>query len=299
MTPDRLYLSIGQIEITLRRALRFELMGTYGRKWLVSLGDNFDLIQERLRNEALSSRRPISELSYLSLGELVHILFDQLWTAHFAKIFNQRRSFKSSLLRDLTPLRNKVAHFREISKQDVFNLASAAECIGLMSDYYSHPSRTSAYLPADPYWISDSIDSDGEQTLVKQLEELNLANLWDEYSAFESIKTVGLRTGVGLYAKHFFLELYSADTSAFTPALAHWYANHNDTVTFVRCGKKIIRVFWTTSLTAVDLKKDIRSLLRTLLDKNLSNDGKPTFLPIFSDGLGVNMNNEKFIGVAF
>jgi hypothetical protein len=275
-------------------------MAKGGRRWLLSLGDKFDLIQERLRQDGIRNKAaPVSELSYLSLGELVHIVFDELWVKHFAIVFDYKKGYKRALLNELTPLRNKVAHFREISKADHFNLTGAAECIATLSEYYSLPAHTSAYLPADPYWIAENIDQDQEHLLVSKLEEHHLEKIWDEYSAFESVKSTGLRPGAGIYAGHFFIEIYSCEDDGLAWNLSNWYGYHHDTVTFIRCGKAITRIFWPLAISATEITKDIRSLQRVLISRHLKSVSTEESLPMFCDGLGLSKNQEKFIGVAF
>ena len=80
---------LSSFEILLRRVIRWELMSSDGRAWMLGLGNYFDEIDRRVKNEknaGLYSNNS-SELSYLTLTELLRLIFTDLWHEKFKLVF--------------------------------------------------------------------------------------------------------------------------------------------------------------------------------------------------------------------
>jgi len=299
MRPQDLYLNIATFEVLLRRVLRWELMRTGGRRWLLKLGPKFDEIERQISYDKKNGNRPsTSELSYLGLRELITSLFDDLWESHFDSVFARQRSFKTHLLREITPLRNKIAHFRELDKYEYMTFEVAARCTETIRTHYSSPELTRSYLPSDPFWIKDSFDSEAEELLQTLLDKYECKELWNEYTAFECIRVHDVNPGVGIYDDHFFIELHDPNGEQLHSALADWYVKHRDSVTFVRVGHPSCRIFWSFINDPKQIQKDLRSLQKTISEAKRSKSASRE-IPVFSDGFAAYTQGTQFLGVAF
>src|SRR4051812_25659434 len=103
-------------EILLRRIIRWEAREARGRQWLSALGDLQDSIEDRIQSEKRlrSYNSHSSELSYLSLSELLEIIFRVLWKECFQHVLSDRKHMRAKPCQGLNAVRNKVAHFRPI-----------------------------------------------------------------------------------------------------------------------------------------------------------------------------------------
>lgn len=299
MRPQDLYLTIATFEVLLRRVLRWELMRTDGRRWLLELGPKFDDIERQIAYDKRNGHRPsASELSYLGLRDLITSLFDDLWEGRFDSVFASQRSFKTSLLCEIAPLRNKIAHFRELDEYEHMAFEVAARCTETIRTHYSRADLTKAYLPSDPFWIKDSFDPESEGLLQAALENYGCKDLWGDYAAFECIRVHDVNPGVGVYDDHFFVELHDPDGERLHSALADWYLKHRDSVTFVRVGQPSFRIFWSFANECKAIQRDLKSLQKTISEakRRKSERGE---LPVFSDGFAAYTQDRQFLGVAF
>src|ERR1700674_275586 len=114
-------------EILLRRAIRWEARGARGRQWLGAFGELQDRIEDRIQSERRSGffNSHSSELSYLSLSELLEIVFDCLWQECLQQVLSNRKHIRFGPCRGLSSVRNKVAHFRPVDKSDANALFAA------------------------------------------------------------------------------------------------------------------------------------------------------------------------------
>jgi hypothetical protein len=299
MRLEELYLQVGQFEVTLRRVLRWELMASKGTQWLLCLDEKFDEIQNKMCLETRNGFRPsLSELSYLSLGELLYTLFDDLWDPHFKKVF-VTKGFKTSLLKDIGPLRNKIAHFRELGDQEYLSFISAIHCTEKLRNYYSDSNLTEVYLSSDPHYWMEAKDPEEEEALRFVLAKHCHQDLWVEFTAFESIRVHDMNAGVGIYANHFFVEVSYQDTNRLESALHEWYIKNRFSVTFVRISTDRIRVFWSLAVHSKEVKKGLRTLQKVLTESHRHAGTAAFQSPLFADGFAVQTKSEKFIGAAF
>ena len=87
------YSEIRKFELLLRRLVKWELSGYYGRMWLSKLDSHLDSItQVENYEKRLNIFDPkASELSYLTLGALLRIIFFDHWNSVFDKVFTSDR----------------------------------------------------------------------------------------------------------------------------------------------------------------------------------------------------------------
>jgi len=259
------YKRISDFEILLRRVLRWELMSEMGGGWLICLQRNFDEIESRIAHEKKSGiySENSSELSYLTLQELLNIIFRDFWRHKFDEILNYDRGIFSLVIKQVVPLRNKVAHFRFVDILDRQNYKIIFEIEEILRKYYSSDRFTAFYLSSDPAWVDDSIDPENIDLIKSILHAKNVSSLWDEYSRFDGIRTYNIHPGFGLYYDNIFIELH---VDSLSPALdlAGWFKNNKFTVSIISVSQSKIRFFWPLSIGNHEIRRGFSALAKMI-----------------------------------
>lgn len=139
--PDALilYSRIGQLEMWLRRIVRVEFMAKYGLDWMDALKETLKRQKNRVSYEnspeynqsALQPQQSL--LEYISFGSLTDILDDPVNRDIFEWMLNPTTSKQSgktidqtiAFLKDIEPVRNRIAHFRQLIPNDLNNVMSS------------------------------------------------------------------------------------------------------------------------------------------------------------------------------
>lgn len=252
-------------ELLLRRMLRWELMAQEGRSWLVN-NNLFDLIDDRVRSDRQAGvfGGQASELSYLSLSELINLIFRDFWRPIFYDIFGGSVGYRNTMLKLVVPLRNKVAHFRPIAKTDLFNARDVQEMYECLRSYYTHPSQTPFYLPSDPGDESVWIDESGEAgEAVRYLDSVGLTRVWSTMGEYESIRPLGLSYGLGCFSGHIFIEIYPRSKVSILK-LNDLLTKHTDIFSMFTLSANKFYAFISINAGEEHVSKGIRSIRRVL-----------------------------------
>jgi hypothetical protein len=254
---------ISTFEILLRRILRWELMAKDGASWLVSLGNYYDEIDLRVRKEknaGLYSSNS-SDLSYLSLNELMRIMFNDHWSMCFKNVFYDDKGLYRELVNNVIPLRNKLAHFRVIDQFDMHNLRTLHEAELIIQKYYNDSSKMEFYLASDPEWVEEMIDDEIINNTKSCLKKHSLEHLFDDFSKLDGIRRLGYWPGMGLYKNHFFIELH-CEKDSYNLDFNDWINKNKYSVTLITKTKIKIRIFWPVIMGREVINKGISSLLK-------------------------------------
>jgi len=257
---------LSSFEILLRRVLRWELMSSEGRRWMLGLGSYFDEIEVRVKREKTAGlySNKSSELSYLTLTELLRIIFSDLWVEKFYRVFKGDKGLSKILTSSVVPLRNKLAHFRPIEVLDLINLEAIYTTEILLKEFYSDDSCMEFYLSSDPDWVEEMLDDDNINQIKNCLNKYNLTDLLDEFWKIDSIRTRRYWPGIGLYKGHIFIELHYFEDS---PKLDidSWIDNNKYEVTLITQTTSKLRFFWPIVLGKNDIKKGFNSLHKLIM----------------------------------
>jgi len=267
--------SVMRLEISLRRVVRFELMKLYGRHWLVNSGDIFSTLESRIDKDRRSGMyvEGTSELSYLSLSELTSLIFKICWQPVFRSVFSDRLYLQKDLQRLTIPLRNKIAHFRPVSREDLFNLRTTDGLLESLSAHYTSESLTSFHIPSDPEYVNDWIDPETERKAISELEGHGFKPVWEATTQLNNLRTYGYSLGAGIYCGHFFIEIFS-DTYFPIVRLNQFMCRQTYEITFMTLKANKLRVFFSLRNDPRECSKKIRSLgkVLSLNQGNLSQD---------------------------
>lgn len=257
------YKIIADFEILLRRILRWELMSEKGGGWLTSLQKNYDEIESRIAHEKRGGiySENSSELSYLTLQELLNLIFRDFWRHKFDEILNYDKGILSLVIKNVVPLRNKVAHFRCVDMWDLQNYKIIFEIRDILRKYYAADRFAAFYLSSDPAWVGDSIDPENIDQIKCILIEKDVASLWDEYCRFDGIRTYNVHPGFGLYCDNIFIELH---VDSISPALdlVGWFKNNKFAVSIISVTQSKVRVFWPLSIGSREIQKGFNALAK-------------------------------------
>jgi len=288
---------IAAFEVMLRRFVRWQLISKYGRSWITQLSDeNYQLIERRIQTEKKQgiywSRS--SELSFLSLSELIQVIFRELWRDSARTILNDDYGLRAALQGSVLPLRNKVAHFRAIDSSDLGLLRYASELEEKLRDYYSSQDRVLFYLSSDPQLAFEQNDPEIQQSVILKLNELSVGYFWDEYGKFEGIRALKLGCGLGIYDNNFFIDL---DTSELHKKLelTPWFDEWKYTVSSIVSDVNNTKIFFPLKTPTPEVKKLLGALQRFIstelksCHKNFSSDSEYVIDP----------NQNRLLGMAF
>lgn len=247
-------------------------MSTEGRSWLLCLGAYFNEIENRVKREKSAGLYSTgsSELSYLTLNELLRIIFSDLWTNKFNRVFSGDRGLSKLLMSSVVPLRNKLAHFRPIDTLDLENLTTIQIAERLLRKFYSDDSCIEFYLSSDPAWVNEMLDEDNITEIKSCLSKYNLEDLLDELWKIDSIRTNSYWPGMGLYKDHIFLELHYFEDSP-NIDIQGWIENNKYEITLITQTPTKLRFFWPIILGKKDIKKGMTSVHRMITHSSRNN----------------------------
>lgn len=293
------YRRISDFELLLRRILRWELMSENGRSWLTCLEKNYGEIESRIAYEKKKGvySEDSSELSYLTLQELINIIFYDFWKGKFDQILNYDRGMLSILSRQIVPIRNKVAHFRLVDILDQQSYRAISELEDLLRRHYSDDRFIVFYLSSDPGWVNESIDQDYVDEIQSELRDGGFESVWDDYSRFEGVRAYNVSTGLGLFCKNIFIELY-VDHSSPHLDLAGWIRDNKFTVNLISVNKTKIRVFWPLCIGAKEIRKGFNGLAKMIARCHRENNADNLFGHGASEQI-VRVKQDKSICIAF
>lgn len=249
----------------LRRLARLELMKNYGRKWLISVNSLYDTIEPRISSDIRAGiyDSTSSELSYLTLNELSNFVFKILWSTIFKNIFNSQLSYLSDIQLKVSPLRNKVAHFRPIKTEDLFNTKIIFELRERLREYYSDPSLTQFYIPSDPCNYELWIDSEIISEVMVTLSSFNHERIWEVMDDAEPLRKYGFSFGLGVFNGHLFVEFYKDGDFPVTKLDDYMNAN-KELISFISLNANKLRIFFPLKNECKDNSKLIRSAFKVL-----------------------------------
>jgi len=255
--------SISEFEISLRRLVRWELMGVFGRAWYTHIGNYSSTIDDRIARESRvgMARGGNSLLSYLSLGEVINLIFKDLWQHNFYTIFSGKKSFQRELFQRIIPIRNKVAHFRPVSSIEIEALGLTKEIFSILRATYGKTELTEFYNSGESERGSELIDSDLIFEAKKSLNKYSAFNIWDEFINIQWLRAYGIFPGIGIFNKHLFIEFYFDNN--FSPAsLFCWVQKREYEVTFASFSESpnMVRIFLPMVIGEKDLVKSLRAL---------------------------------------
>jgi hypothetical protein len=252
------YQAIGRLEVTLRRVIRWELRGVHGRQWLISLEDFLDRIEQNRQRENGKGfvDHAASELSYLSLSDLFHIVDKARFGVR--GVLNGHK-FSESERSQIAFLRNRVAHFRVVAASDLKRVDTVDWVYQELASYFSSPKTRS--------FVIDSRDSDQNLNdsflLASELTALGFDGLLDYFSSVEQTGLHGFVTKLGVFGHHLYLEAYT-ESGYFDPTkVQRWGLQVSDRVTFLRFGSacQYVRLFVSSRLDLNDVKKIVRAAI--------------------------------------
>ena len=263
---------LSSFEILLRRVLRWELMSSDGRSWLLCLGEHFNEIELRIKREKTAGlySKGSSELSYLTLSELIRIIFSDLWIEKFNRVFSGDKGLSKLLVNSVVPLRNKLAHFRPIDILDLSNLKTIHIAESLLKKFYSNDSCMEFYLSSDPDWVDEMLDDENINEIKICLSKYNLTELLDEFWKIDSIRNNRYWPGIGLYKDHIFIELHYFEDSP-NLDIEGWIDTNKYEVTLITQTQSKLRFFWPIILGKQDIKKGITSLHKMITHSSKNN----------------------------
>jgi len=256
-----IYREIRDFELMLRRLIRWEMTGKYGRLWLFKLGNQLDTIS---RIEAYEKRLNLyepstSELSYLSLTELLSIIFLDQWRGLFEDVFGNDKGLAKRIQYSIVPIRNKIAHFRPVRKADNDMLGLAHEVRSCLEQYYSAAEPVEDYLSSDPELLCEQIEPGIVEPIVKKFSGFGIAEVWQSYGMIEGIRALGVSLGLGIGANHFFIEMrWPRDPPI--DVLNRWTLASRFCVTSVVISGNLVRMFFPYRAEMKELRKSIRAI---------------------------------------
>lgn len=262
------YKDILYFETLFRRLIRWEVRGAHGRRWLLALDVLQGKIEERIQAEKrLGAYNPdSSELSYLSLAELIEIVFGYLWRDCFQQVLNNKKHIRNDPCRALNAVRNKVAHFRPIDQNDGKALAGIEALFDVLALYYRDNLKASAYIPGDFEASDGQLDQQEISRLISYLEAHDAKSVWDEFQQLESVRSAGLSPGIGVVSHHVFFELYTRGRFR-APRLVDCLVKYKYEITFMNVGNSAnyVRIFVPIRMGAQDIRRVMRKITAAAL----------------------------------
>ena len=157
-----------EIEVYLRLLIRWELRGHYGTQWKgVIKSDHFNNATDRRSQEAALGyldANSNSVLSYLNLSELKDIILEtKMWEKAFSSW--GAKDLIASDFKKLIAARNKVAHFRAVTKRDFRNILRFCQDLADKTEGFSY--RT----PGEQWSSPQAILSKEEIKVVNERKE--------------------------------------------------------------------------------------------------------------------------------
>lgn len=264
-----------RLEITLRRVVRFELMRQHGRKWISNADNLFHFVEDRLSREKRAGLYTdgASELSYLTLNELAHHIFKEEWQSRYREIFCNQNYIFSDINRHIIPLRNKLAHFRQVTKMDLVNARASYDLLNSLREYYRNESFHEFYISSEPEYASEWTESETVNSATHSLEKYQAITVWETLSEIDSMRRYGFHIGAGIWCEHFFLEVYS-DSNFQIEKIDSFFCKNKDIITLVCLSGTKVRFFISLQNEAKEISRLLRSLGR-LFSQETETDDSP------------------------
>jgi len=259
------FTNVSRFELMLRRVIRWEMMRRFGRGWFINLGGVYDQISNRIirdKKAGIYSNKS-SELSYLGLTELSDLIFKVMWKDIFSKPFSHDRGLMNVILGSIVPLRNKVAHVREVDESDLINLKYAYEIRDQLRQYYDS-TNIPFYFSSDPEYAAEQIDAQSLSRAKQTLEFFLCPKLLDEYSKFDSVRSRHIFPGFGVYDEHFFVEL-QAESLTFRNRILAWAERRSNEITLIVNSQSITRIYWPLVLGEAEIRRQLTALHNSLM----------------------------------
>jgi hypothetical protein len=258
------YERVSTFENLLRRVLRWELRGSFGRDWFSKLEAYGVLINNRIANEKSASayNEDHSDLAYLDISELLDLIFDKFWQSNFKAIVNHQR-LKHKTRDTVLRVRHKVAHFRSINQLDLILLNTSTELYNALKRYYETNLQADAYLSGEVPGLDSQLDDSEIDLLKNSLFKHGASELWDEYTKIESVRADGLSPGIGVVGHHVFFELFTQDR--FLPdQLMKFAKERRFDLTYMHFGldAQYVRLFLPLKLGVVEIRRILRSFVK-------------------------------------
>ena len=231
----------------------------------------------------------------MTLNELLTLIFERQWQNSFKNIFNSDIGLKNALRNSILPLRNKIAHFRQVDAFDLnIGVRYASEMQTYAQEYYGSSERIVFYINSDADNSDDLIDIDIQKDIKKELFDLNILYFWDEFGKFESIRSNNIGCGFGVYDKNIFIEL-NLDVAKSQIDLFEWFDQHKYCVNSIVFDEPKIRIFFPVTTNQILVKKLLNSLY-----KKIALELKNSTLSEFCEGeYIINNKMKRPIGLAF
>lgn len=256
---------VREFELTLRRVARLELMRRHGRHWLAESRSLYDTIEPRILSDSKAGLfdTSSSELSYLTLSELSFFIFKQGWNTVFRDIFGGHQGYLADIQTKITPLRNKVAHFRSVKREDLFNARGISEMREQLREHYTASSLTVFHIQSDPCYSESWIDNSVVKEATNALRLNQHETIWGVIAEGEYLRKFGISLGLGIYNGHLFVEFFS-DSEFPVSALDQHLTKNKESISFLSLNAEKLRVFYSLVNGERETGKLIRSLYRIL-----------------------------------
>ncbi|WP_146610978.1 hypothetical protein [Polynucleobacter paneuropaeus] len=241
-------------------------MTKHGRSWLSETGGYLDLINDRIAAEVKKgmTRGSSSYLSYLTLGELQTLIFRDFWQNSFANIFDGKKSLQKELLERVMPVRNKIAHFRPVTKAEYLGLNVADDFFNILKRHYQATSHTLFYLSGDPQNAGELLDSMTLSEAQASLKSFGCEPLLEVFFGLQWLRAYGMSPGMGVFKNNLFIELYF-DKNYSSDTLRNWVEKKEYEVTIATFSDlpKVVRIFVPLVLDAKVIAKTIEAFANT------------------------------------
>jgi hypothetical protein len=204
----------------------------------------------------------------------------------FRGVFHGKLGYLSEIQQKITPLRNKVAHFRPIKKVDLFNARGIAEMRDELRSHYTMSNLTTFHIQSDPCYIDSWIDRDITSEAINALTDAQHDQIWAVVAEGEHLRQLGYSLGLGIFNGHLFLEFYS-DTGFPVEALDNHLQKNKEAITFLSLHANKLRVFFSLANDQKETSKQARGIQRLLSANRQSQT---------SDGSNTGGVTEYFVG---
>jgi hypothetical protein len=259
------YSLLYNIENYLRGTVRWELRGIAGHQWLGHVdGETAKIARRRAKQEqALVFINPVQGglLSYLHLSELKDVILDAVWDKSLRDRWPPKELVQGEF-RKLIAVRNKSAHFREVTERDLRVVRRFAEDL---TDWTRYNYRTKTYAQ----WARQGTPL-FEDCLREQLGEYyeEVVGAINARKLSESFSATRLENHVGFELK---LQGHSADTPVYD-----LLKQHEPDITYLRVGETSGQLVAYVSDKITPTRRAALLLSLLALQDNVNSNGEET-----------------------
>jgi hypothetical protein len=229
------------IETFLRRMLRWETHGVFGKNWKDGVPDEVKtqirIRQDREREVVVIDHYQHSPFSFLLTTELEAVICGApLWEKVFAK-FLPPLGLVSAEFHRFVAIRNKVVHFRPLTSDDYQTLVNIRQNFLKWASRYRDLAREIAYVGGFLEDLDLANNPEDEERIQKQLAKRNLTQIWELFQSDLQDKSVeGISVGLGTVHHHLFFQ-FRIDGVLPGEKLLPLFDKWEDTLTFVNVGQ--------------------------------------------------------------